>query len=88
MGQPATGERSQTLAAVAAWGTAVDWAGAAVGVRETVEETVERRWMSLALTSYARRMWEREGAASQLGRATEEEDGGCRRRAHRGPLPA
>jgi len=49
-------ERSQTLAAVAAWGTAVDGAGAAVGVRETVEEAVERRWMNLALTSYARMM--------------------------------
>jgi len=34
-------ERSLTLAAVAAWGTAVDGAGAAVGVRETVEEAVE-----------------------------------------------
>ena len=33
-GQPAAGERSQTLPAVAAWGTAVDGAGAAVGVRE------------------------------------------------------
>ena len=31
------GERSQTLAAVAAWGMAVEGAGAAVGVRETVE---------------------------------------------------
>ena len=40
-GQPAAGERSQTLAAVAAWGTEVDGAGAAVGVRETVEEAVE-----------------------------------------------
>ena len=41
MGQPATGERSQTLAAVAAWGTAVDGAGAADGVREMVEEAVD-----------------------------------------------
>lgn len=40
-GQPVAGESSQTLAAVAAWGTAVDGAGAAVGVRETVEEAVE-----------------------------------------------
>ena len=30
-----------------------------------VEEAVERRWMNLALTRCARRMWEREGAASQ-----------------------
>jgi len=58
-------ERSQTLAAVAARGTAVDGAGAAVGVRETVEEAVERWWMNLALTRCARRRWEREGAASQ-----------------------
>ena len=46
-GQPAAGERSQTLAAIATWGTAVDGAGPAVGVRETVEEAVEgsrRRW--------------------------------------------
>ena len=64
-GQPATGECSKTLAAVAAWGTVVDRARAAVGVRETMEEAVERRWMNLALTSCARRMWEREGAASQ-----------------------
>ena len=43
----------------------MDGAGVAIGVKETVEEVVEERWMNLALMSCARRMWEREGAASQ-----------------------
>ena len=38
--QPAAGEHSQTLGAVVAWGTTVDGAGAAVGVREMAEEAV------------------------------------------------
>ena len=56
-GQPAVGERPQTLAAVAAWGTAVDGAGAAVGVRKTVEEAVEGQATAVQVRQCRRRRW-------------------------------